>query len=345
MWSSRTRRWALRVGLVGVGSLALAACSISPYAVIINGQRISVASLDAELNQITSNKSFVAQVESGHEQVFGAGAGTYSSTFTSQILNRRISVDLVEQRLAQLKLPVSNQELAIASSVAVAGFGGSSVFSQFPKAYQQQLISDTAALDTFEAHLVNVQLTSSAIEAYYKSNLATFTQYCASQILVPTVAEASALRAKIIAGASFASVAQASSQDPNTASRGGAVGCGQSSSYVQAFGAAFASAVVGTPLNTPSAPVQTSSGYSLVEVTSKSVPPVSSVVSEVVSSLLGPKAQTLLGAAIQQSARNSTFVVNPQYGSLSVNSTGGVGVIPPAVPSLGAQQFFKTPSA
>ncbi|MGC8464489.1 MAG: hypothetical protein ACP5O0_01020 [Acidimicrobiales bacterium] len=62
MWSSRTRRWALRGGLVGVGSLALAACSISPYAVIINGQRISVASLNAELNQITSNKSFVAQV-------------------------------------------------------------------------------------------------------------------------------------------------------------------------------------------------------------------------------------------------------------------------------------------
>jgi parvulin-like peptidyl-prolyl isomerase len=313
--------------------------------VIVNGQRISVAALDTELHQITSNKSFVAQVESGHEQVFGAGTGTYSSTFTSQILDRRISVDLVEQRLAGLKIAVSNQELAIASSVAAAGFGGASVFAQFPRPYQQQLISDTAALDTYEAHLAHVQLTSAAIESFYRDNLATFTQYCASQILVPTQADANVLRSKILAGASFASVAQASSQDPNTASHGGVIGCGQSSSYAQAFGTAFAAVVVGTPLNTPSQPVQTSSGFSLIDVTSKSVPPVSSVVSEVVTSLLGSRAQTLLGDAIQLSARSSTFVVNPQYGSLSLNSTGGVGVIPPSAPSLAAQQFFKTPSA
>lgn len=322
--------------------ITLASCSIAPYAAVVNGQTISVSSLNDELAQISSNRSFVAQVASANEQVFGTGTATYNAKFTAQILNRRISVVLVEQALKARGLAITKQDLAIGASVAASGFGGASVFSQFPGAYQSELAHDTAALDVLEAHLVGVKINPSTISAYYQSHQAALTEFCASQILVGSQAEANLLRAKIAGGATFASVAQAYSKDPNTSQNGGAVGCGRASDYAEAFGSAFSAAVTTLPLNTVSTPIQISAGWTIVEVTAKTLPPIASVLSVVVSDLLGTQAQALLGSFIQSKAKGAAIKVNPTYGSIAFSGTS-VGVTAPLVPSAAAQYYFPTP--
>lgn len=346
--ASMERRIGLRKGvtrllpLLAASAVALSACSTSPYAAIVNGQRVSVSSLNTELAQVSANKSFLKQIQSSQGSIYGTGKGTYSSAFTAQILNRRVSVILVDQELAHLHLRVGAQQQVLALGVAESGFGGAAVFSQFPPSYRAQLIQDTAAIDTLEAHLVGRSLTVGAIGSYYHSHQAALTEYCASQIVTSTQAQAAALRKTISGGTPFASVAQASSQDPSTAANGGAIGCGMITDYQEALGSSFASTVGSLAVNTVSQPVQVPAGYALIEVTSKGVPPESSVVAVIVNSILGSQGQSLLGLEVQRLARAAKITINPTYGSMSVTA-GRVGVVPPKASAVAAKGFFKTP--
>jgi hypothetical protein len=326
-----------------VGASLLASCSITPDAAVVNAKPISVAQLNSELAAITSNKAFVSQVESSSQPVFGAGSSTYATSFVAQILNRRISVDLVEQALARAHYRLSAVDLAIGRQVATAGFGGSAVFNAFPASYQAQLAHDTAAINALQAYLEHVSLTQAAINAYYSANKANLVEYCVSQILVGTQAQAATLQHSIAQGANFASTAASQSLDTNSASKGGAIGCGRIADFTRAFGAGYAQVVAGLALNTVSSPVQISNGWVILEVTAKSLPPETTDVAVVVGALLGANAQAVLASDIQRFAKHSSISVNPAYGTLSIKS-GNVAVIPPSTPSKSALNYFRTPA-
>lgn len=328
--------------LVPLGTI-LASCNFTPYAARINGTYISQNQLNSELNAISANPTFVSQLEKSQGSIHGSGTGTYSSAFTAEILNRRISVTLVQQALAKRHITVTPQDLAVAYPVAAAGFGGAAVFSGFPKSYQATLVSDTAAIDTLEASLVKKSLSASSVNQYYNQNLSSFTEYCSSEILATTQAQAQSLAAKISAGAAFATIASKYSKDPNTAPNGGAVGCGLISQYSSAFGSTYAGVVQNTKVNQVSQPFQGTSGWYLVEVTSEPKLSESQAEPTVVSNLLGASAPTKLASYIQAFAKSSNIAINPSYGNLSL-AHGQIAVLPPSAPSPAARNFFPTPA-
>ncbi len=337
-------RYLKEVVLTAGAGVLLSACSVSPYAAKVNGTVITQGELINELKSVALNKSFVAQLEKSQGSIYGSGSGTFSSTFTAEILNRRISITLINEALDRLHLKVSPSALAVAYPVASAGFGGATVFAGFPKAYQAQLISDTAAVNTLESHLAGKVLTSSTINSYYNQHVGSFTEYCSSDILVSTQSQASSLASQISKGASFSTIAKKYSKDTNTAANGGVLGCGLLSQYTSAFGSTFTSAVSALGVNQVSKPFKGGQGWYLVEVTSKPVVPEAQAVPSIVSQLLGSQAPTKLAQYVQSFAKSSSVYVNPAYGSLSL-ANGQVAVLPPSQPSSVAQKgFFPTPS-
>jgi len=87
--------------LVALFALAFAACgSLSPYAAIVSGHRISERSINDELAAIKANAKYLDAVDPvdqdpGHRQVLGAGNGTYNSAFVARLLTRSIYYELV----------------------------------------------------------------------------------------------------------------------------------------------------------------------------------------------------------------------------------------------------------
>jgi hypothetical protein len=155
-------------------------------------------------------------------------------------------------------------------------------------------------------------LSASAVSGYYLSNQPQFTVDCVSVIATDTQAHADQLVAQLKGGASFATVAKASSLDSQTAANGGVLGCNYTQAQVkQAL--QLQALTVGAPLP----PVQdTNSGQWIIyEVTSQSVEPLSAATSLIRRELLQATSNvSRVSKAVVSFARHSDVSINPQYG-------------------------------
>jgi hypothetical protein len=119
---NRALRSLSALGALGAASLTLAACDVSPYAAAVNGQTISVNSLNHLLDAWASNPAWVQSFDSSNAQSQGGsgaavvgsgGPGTFSSQFVADVLGDVIQVTAVHQRLvATGNLPTSDEEVA-----------------------------------------------------------------------------------------------------------------------------------------------------------------------------------------------------------------------------------------
>lgn len=326
-----------KLGMLGVG-LALSGCTSTTTAASVNGTVITSKALMSEMSAITSNKAFVKQLESS-QKVFGQGGHSYNMTFVDEVLNRRISMDLIYQEAKKLNVLLSSQDIALGRIDAEQTFGGAAVFDQFSKSYQAQLIKDSATLDAVEAGLVHADISLNALKRYYDANPAQFADICSSQILVGTQAQANSIYAQLKAGANFAQLAKADSGDPNTAPNGGQVGCGTYSNYSSTLGAKFAQVVESLAPGTFSTPVNLATGWAIIEVTSRTSAPFDQLTPQIRAAILGTKGQNAITGFLGSAAKSANISVNSRYGKIAVTSTG-LGVSPIPAPASSKLNFF-----
>lgn len=331
-----------KLGLLAAAGVALSGCVSSSTAATVNGTAISTASLLSEVKAITSNQGFVKQLASS-QQVKGVGNNTYSMTFVDEVLNRRISMDLLYQKAQSLHIKLSSQDIALGRIDAEQTFGGAPIFDKFPKSYQAQLIKDSAILDIVEGRLANVNVSIGALTKYYDANPAQFATVCASQILVATQAQANTIYQQLSRGANFAALAKADSGDTRTAPNGGAVGCGTYSNYVTSLGSQFANVVEKLATDVPAPPTHLSTGWSIIEVTSRTSPPFDQLTPQIRAAILGTKGQAAISAYLSAAAKTANISVSPRFGQVVVNSSG-LGVSPLSSPTPTKLNFF-TPTA
>lgn len=327
------------LGLLGVG-VALSGCVSSSVAATVNGTAISTSALLSEVKSITANQAFVKQLETS-QQVYGQGNGgsTYSMTFVDEVLNRRISMNLINEEANKLGIKLTSQDIALGRVDAEQTFGGASVFSQFSKEYQAQLIKDSAILDVVEARLVNADISLNALRSYYSAHASEFDNICSSQILVSTQAQANSIFQQLQGNGNFAALAKAYSGDPNTAPNGGAVGCGTYSNYVSALGSQYAQIVKTLAPNSIAPPAHLPTGWAIIEVTSRSTLPFDQLTPQIRAAILGTKGQTAMTNLVNQNAKTAAISINPRYGQISATSSGS-GVSPMISPSPSLLNFF-----
>ena len=320
----------LLASLVGLVTLATACNSMSPYAARIDGERISPDQLERELRSIASNERYVELVEA-RQPVRGTGQGTFDSAFTALALTRQIYYVLVENELAQRKLTVGPADLAAARESVVEQLTGEEVFRDFSKEYQDRLVLRQAQLDVLTLSLNGEAAPDQASRAYYDSHQDEFARACVSHILVPEQAKADELRARLLAGEDFATVARAESKDDESKGRGGDLGCDITRSTQ--FVPEFLLAIFAQPVGEVGQPVKTQFGFHLIKVNSRTIPPFDDKVSAQARQRLTQGGQEKVLTLLQEAAKKADIEIDPRYGRFNKDGNDAPAVEPPQSPS------------
>lgn len=319
------RRW---FGLIPLaGAVVLASCGSASVAATVGNRTLTTSQLEAELADVAANKAFVSELVASHEPVWGPHDQSYTALFVDNILSRRITIMRVQAALGRMHVQPSAVATSLGTALAEQSAGGQTVFSGFPRSYQQRLIRDSVDIVELEAALGHVSLTTSGVQAYYRAHPADFESYCGSEILVGTPTEAEAVVAKLQKGQSFAAVAKSSSTQ--NAAGGGALGCGTESQYASSFGSGVAASVTSLPVGTPSGVVQVPNGFAVFEITSRSEIPFSQAELLAADTMVS-HGQTLLNDYLARTVHTANIHVNRALGRIVVQK--GVLSVVPTVP-------------
>jgi parvulin-like peptidyl-prolyl isomerase len=220
---------------------------------------------------------------------------------------------LPPQQQAATQTPKGRREIAerLADILALAQEAKTEKLDQSPKVQMQvRLAQDqTLANNMFREWQENAKPDDAALHAYYDQHKAEFEEVKARHILIrfkgsqmpadpakkelteeEALAKATELRAKIVAGADFATLAKENSDDKGSGANGGDLGAFGKGMMVPAFDKeAFA-----LPVGEISQPVKTQFGYHIIKVESHGAKPFDDVKANIMKKLPGEMAQKSL---------------------------------------------------
>ena len=322
----------LAAGLVAFAALAASACgSLSAYAAVVNGHRITQRSLDSELEAIRGNDVYRRAIEAGQTRVSGSGTGTFDLAFVARILTRDIYFELVHEGVRARKLRVGPNALAAARRTVIRQLRDDRVLKAFPASYQKKLIRRSAEVDVLERSLAPGGAggdADAALHAYFDSHRGEFERACVSHILVATQAKADEIEGRLAKGEDFGAIARAESQDTGSAANGGSLGCFTRDAQLVPE---FLAAAFSQPEGQVGPPVRTSFGFHVIKVTSRSVPSFDDardLVRQKLQASTGDPLNTWLASQLVR----AKVKLNPRFGTFSA-AGGRPEVIPPQAPS------------
>ena len=323
--------------------IAASCGAVTPYAAIVNGERVSQRDLDRELKAIRGNKQFSQALQSQGVSIQGTSTGTFDMAFVSRVLTRRIFFALIHQQVVKRHLKISSADLTAAERDAQTSFGGAAAFRGFPAAYKKSAVRTTAEISALQNSVGNNGATPDKIKAYYDAHLTDFQQTCVSHILVDDENTAKSLKAQLDKGADFAALAKANSKDNGggtggSAAQGGALGCfsaSQSSQFVPEFSAGYAN----LPVGKVSDPVKSQFGFHLILVTSKKQESLEDASAEIRQQLT-QGSQDAFNTLITSAASKAKVRVNPRYGHFDKSQ---LAVVPPQAPPAAGGSATTTP--
>ncbi len=331
-----------RLLVVFIASLVLlsAACgAVTPFAAIVNGDRVPQRDLDRELKAIKGNKAFVQAIQGQGSglSVEGSAKNTFDMAFVSRVLTRRIFYTLIHQQVEKRKLKISGNDLTAARRDAIASFGSEDTVRGFPKSYVDEATRTTAEINKLRASLGKGAATPEKIKAFYEENKEQYAQSCVSHILVDDEAKAKELKTQLDKGASFEELAKKESKDNQGASggsaaKGGSLGClteRDAAGFVPEFVAGYKD----LPVGKVSDPVKTQFGFHLIKITERKQQSLEEATPGITEQL-GQDTQQAFNDMITKVARAAKIKINPRYGKFDHDQ---LTVIPPkAPPAAGA---------
>jgi len=323
------KRLPLCAAALAVSLLAGSACgTLAPYAAVVNGHRISQRSLDNELNAIKSNEIYRRAIEAGQTRIVGSGEGTFDLAFVARVLTRDIYFELVHQGVERRRLKITDTQMAAARRSVVERLEDERVLAAFSRSYQTTLVRRSAEVDALESSLKGPVDRDAEARAYYDAHTADFEKACVSHILVPTKQKADELAARLAKGEDFAEVAKAESKDPGTAQVGGDLGCFTRDAQLVPE---FLQAAFSQPVGQVGPPVQTTFGFHLIKVSSRTSPSFEDAKSDVQKKLRSTSSPQLT-SWLQRTLLTAKVKLNPKFGTFST-AGGSPSVIPPQAPA------------
>ncbi len=368
--------------LVALGlalATTLSACSNSSgTAVSVNGTSVSNADFTHWLSEIAGDDAYtkVALVDSTTQQpvkIHGTNSSTYSTLFTSQVLDQQVTFTIAAQEVARRHLHVSQSDLTAIENQfaqALSGSQSSTTAASTPSAdgqaaldklgsYKDVLIRGYADRQAVIADITKKLNNDTALRAAYAKAKDQFKdQVCVSVIAIaagngPTqdqstgaltpppdsdypaaLTKANAALAQIKGGADFATVAKSSSSDTQSGANGGDIGCVAKGAFTQNQLPELDPIVNSIAVGQVSDPVKTVYGYFLVKVRARGDLTFEEAKDQLVQAL-PTQAQSAYADLVQAQAKKADVTVDPQWGSWNKKAAH---VIPP----LGATSTTST---
>lgn len=290
-------------------ALLLAACSPLPpgsAAAVVEGTRIPRAAIESaiaglDLDDVRSGLDAglpadlegVARAAAVEEQVAAVVLDTQR-----RVLDLYIRREIVQIVAEDVGVEASTADREAAREALIASVGG-------PEALPEVLAEAGFSEEVFEEVIVEQE---ALLVALRRSVLADVELEVREprHILVASQEEAEELRAELAAGADFAELAAARSQDPGSAPQGGALQAAPRGAWLPEFDDAVWTAEIGEVVG----PVQTQAGFHLIEVVDEATQATDELPEEQVQQLVGAELDARFLAAV-----NETDVrVDPAFG-------------------------------
>ena len=361
----------IAIALVVTTVLGLSACSSSSVggnAIVVNGTALSNKDFQARLKAIEANEAYTKRAftdQAGNSLVLGDSPGTYSTDFTTQVLNQQVSFVLAEQEVARRGLTVSDddkvqaQQLlagdltsapATSSSAAPTDDGSGQKVLDDLGPFKNTLIDGVANILAIQSAITADLSTDEALKLAYDAAGDTYkNQACVSGLVFvagngPTqdpstgaavpppdsdypaaLTRATDAAARLKAGSDVATVAPGSDND-KIGITSGDLGCRALGTYASQQLPELDAAIAAQPVGVAGVPIKTPYGYFVIVVRSRG-----DLTFDEAKPQLQAGVQTAMRAAFQdwitQAAKDADVTVDPQWGSWDKEQGT---VIPPA---------------
>jgi peptidyl-prolyl cis-trans isomerase C len=315
------------VGVVGLLPVLSSCSTVSPDAATVNGDHVKRSDFQSELSDWEHDTNAQNALSAQGLQILGSGANaTVSTSFAAQLLGAEIQQKLMDQRLRQLGLPMTEADQATArQGLAGSGSGSDQGFSSFSGTVQQFFVDNSAMSAAFQRAVA----TDAEVQKRYDAPGDTYTEVCASHILVATADEAAQVEKDLAGGTSFADEAKAKSTDQASAGQGGQLldqngHCFTKDEYDTQFDQTFVAAVYGATPGKPTQPVQTQFGFHVILVDHIGKAPIADVRSTIASDIASDELTKLYDTA--------KITVDPRFGTWNANGRR----VDPSTPGLPA---------
>ncbi len=238
----------LIISLIAIFAIGLGGCvnkNVDGLVAEVDGQEITQEEYDTEY-EIYKNQ-FEAQLGEGALEQAGPDGLTYGEVLRANILEKLIMEKLVEKESANLKLSVTDEEVAAKMSEYLEEMGGQDKFDEFLESlelseeyFEANLKKELLFNKYREEVLKDASITDESIKSYFDENQEELVVIRASHILVDSEEKAKAALDRLNAGEEFAEVAKDVSMD-GSAPTGGDLGYFPKGEMIQEFEeAAFA---------------------------------------------------------------------------------------------------------
>jgi foldase protein PrsA len=262
------------------------------------------------------------QVDAQLKQQFGDDYATNTKVqqqvkqTKQQALNSLVTQNILLQKATELNLKPSDDEIAKQVDEQITQIKSQyTQEGQFEDALKQANLTEDELRDEFKKRVImnavqddmvkDITVTDEDVQTYYDENkdkqFSAGAGATVSHILVDDEETAKSLKAKIDAGADFATIAKESSKDTGTATKGGSLGFipYNSTQYVAEFVEGFKNLKEGEV----SAPVKSQYGYHIIKATglkAATVTPLDQVKDQIKSTLLQQKQGQVLNGKIEE---------------------------------------------
>jgi parvulin-like peptidyl-prolyl isomerase len=344
------------LALVLAAALVGASCSsVTPQALSVGDWTLSEREFLDDLQSVADNQAYLdARAAQGQPvQLEGEVPGSWSTQFTAEYLQERVTFALAEQENERRGLEVTDEdrreaEVLLSQSLSGAGASGTSspdpagvaILDGFSSSYREALVGGVANLLVLQDDIITRSQTEEGLRALFEAQQEETggqEQACASHILVqagtgqaaPTeqeyataLAEVQQIAAELEGGADFATLAEQRSDDPGSAAQGGELGCQPEGTYVTEFD----EAVWSQPVGQVGEPVRTDFGYHLVLVTARGQLTFEDVRDQLAQAV-EQNQQALLSDWLEAASGDAEIGVDPKFGRWDAEQAR---VVPPS---------------
>ena len=259
-------RFLLVTALIVALVASLTACGSNDIAARVNGEEISRAELDEQVEILRAQSPQMFEGEEGEERILD---------FKRRLLESMIDNVLVRQAAEERGVTVSDEEIDAQLEDLKAGFPSEEEFetaladANLTLAdLRDQLREQLTTQRLMEELAGDADVTDAEVEEYYEANQAQFAEQAAtrsSHILFDLEDRATAeeVLAEVRGGGDFAALAQEHSIDPGSASQGGDLGW---SDPARPFVPEFTEAMEGLDVGDVSDLVETDFGWHIIKI-------------------------------------------------------------------------------
>jgi parvulin-like peptidyl-prolyl isomerase len=312
-------------------ALLLSACggAASPTAAKVNTTRILRSDLNDQLEVLSNNTKWMAQVaEQFGKKTLAEPNGGVSTSLSAAWLTALMNQAIVDTEFEAKDLKVSDENKQAAKAAANQLFNTQQgqTFGSMPKWFRDDFLAGQERYEAVKEVVPdNPVATDAQIEEFFGR---VAQQYCPSgnaisHILQSTREGAEQIEAALAAGQDFVTLAR-QSEDTATDTAGGFLTCTGSPNFQQ-LPEPFRQAVEAVPLGGISQPIQSDAGWHVVRVTPFDIPNVRAFIADLYRRSLQPP----MTQFINNQLLKAKLWIDPRYGTLL---KGPVRVQPPKAP-------------